>query len=48
METIGKYQIIVGAEVAAALGASRAWIPLGEVELKGRSANPEVFGLKAG
>ena len=42
---VKKVPIVVGAEIAAVLGKSRAWIPLGEVQLKGKTTSPEAFGL---
>lgn len=42
---VRKIPIVVGAEIAAVLGASRKWIPLGEVRLKGKTTSPEAFGL---
>lgn len=42
---VKKVPIVVGAEIAAVLGASRKWISLGEVQLKGKTTSPEAFGL---
>jgi class 3 adenylate cyclase len=42
---IKKTPIVVGAEVVAVLAGSRAWMPLGEVKLKGKTTSPEAFGL---
>ncbi|MBN1940137.1 MAG: adenylate/guanylate cyclase domain-containing protein [Candidatus Aminicenantes bacterium] len=43
---VKKIPIVVGAEIASVLGGSRAWIPLGEVHLKGKTTSPEAFGLE--
>jgi len=42
---VKKVPIVVGAEIASVLGGSRPWIPLGEVQLKGKTTSPEAFGL---
>jgi len=42
---IKKIPVVAGAGIAAALGTSRPWIPLGEVKLKGKTTSPEAFGL---
>jgi adenylate cyclase len=43
---VKKMPIVVGAEIASALGGSRDWIPMGEVRLKGKATSPEAFGLE--
>jgi adenylate cyclase len=42
---IKKFPIVVGADIAKSLSDRFAFVPLGQVKLKGKTTSPEAFGL---
>jgi len=42
---VKKMSIVAGAEVAKTLASRHAFVPLGQVKLKGKTTSPEAFGL---